>query len=159
MKVFISYSTALDQIIAFRLQTMAAVYGMTVYVPPATTRQQTTSALTPEVQKELAESDVVLGVITQAPAPGAVSEMNTALTSGKLLIPIVSWTVPPEYYARFEPYFVVDPSDPSHAEGQIVKYLLEQKQQAENGAGNGTGALLALSTLAVALLLFASESK
>jgi hypothetical protein len=39
MKTFISYSTALDQIIALRLQTMAAVYGMTIYVPPASTRQ------------------------------------------------------------------------------------------------------------------------
>ena len=159
MKVFVSYSTALDQIIAFRLQTMAAVYGMTVYVPPATTRHQATAALIPEVQQELADSNVVLGVITQIPVPGAVSEMNFALASGKLLIPIVSSTVPPESYAHFLPHFVVDPADPSKAEGRIVHFLLEQKQQAEKGTGNGTGALLALATLAVALLLFGSESK
>lgn len=159
MKVFISYSTALDQIIAFRLQTMAAVYGMTVYVPPATTRHQATSALIPEVQKELTESKVVLGVITQIPVPGAVSEMNFALASGKLLIPIVSSTVPPESYAHFLPHFVVNPADPSQAEGQIVQFLLAQKQQAEKGSGNGTGALLALATLAVALLLFGPEKK
>jgi hypothetical protein len=158
MKVFISYSTALDQIIAFRLQTMAAVYGMTVYVPPATTRHQPTAALIPEVQKELAESSVVLGVITQAPAPGAVSEMNTALASGKLLIPIVGWTVPQEYYIRFPQHFVVNPADPSETERQIVQFLLTQ-QQAEKGSGNGAGALLALATLAVALLLFGSVSE
>src|ERR1039458_1232386 len=121
MRVFISYSTALDQIIAFRLQTMAAVYGMTVYVPPATTRHQATAALIPEVQKELAESNVVLGVITQIPVSGAVSELAFALASGKLLIPIVSSTVPKEYYAHFLPHFVVNPADPSQAEGQIVR--------------------------------------
>ena len=158
MKVFISYSTALDQIIAFRLQTMAAVYGMTVYVPPATSRHQATAALMPEVQRELTESNVVLGVITQIPAPGAVNEMNFALASGKLLIPIVSWTVPPEYYARFPQHFVVNPADPSQAEGQIVQFLLAQKEQTEKGTGKGTVALLALATLAVALLLFGSDS-
>ena len=159
MKVFISYSTALDQIIAFRLQTMAAVYGMTVYVPPATTRHQATAALIPEVQKELAESNVVLGVITQAPAQGAVSEMNFALASGKLLIPIVSSTVPPEYYVRFPQHFVVNPADPSQAERKIVQFLLTQKEQTEKGTANGTGAVLALATLAVALLLFGAASE
>jgi len=60
MKAFISYSTALDQILALRLQTMAAVYGMTVYVPPATTRNAAApAALIPEVQKQLDECDVV----------------------------------------------------------------------------------------------------
>ena len=159
MKVFISYSTALDQIIAFRLQTMAAVYGMTVYVPPATTRHQASAALIPEVQRELADSNVVLAVITQIPVPGAVSEMNFALASGKLLIPIVSSTVPPEYYVRFPQHFVVNPADPSQTEGQIVQFLLARKEQNEQGTANGTGALLALATLAVALLLFGAVSE
>ena len=49
MKAFISYSTTLDQIIALRLQTMAAVYGITSYVPPATTRQFDSPRLNTEV--------------------------------------------------------------------------------------------------------------
>ena len=85
--------------------------------------------------------------------------MNTALAAGKLLIPIVSSTVPPEYYIRFPQHFVVNPADPSQTEGQIVQFLLAQKQQAEKGTGEGTGALLALATLAVALLLFGAASE
>jgi hypothetical protein len=155
MKTFISYSTALDQIIALRLQTMAAVYGMTIYVPPASTRQAGgTGLLIPEVQEHLRQSDVVLAVITHRPTPSAVSEMNSAVTLRKLLIPIVGPGVPPAYYSNFEPYFLVDPNDPSQAEQQIVQFL-SGKQQAEAART----AVLALTTLAIALLLLGSKSK
>jgi hypothetical protein len=150
MKTFISYSTAADQIIALRLQTMAAVYGMTIYVPPATTRENRTGLLIPEVQEQLRQSDVVLAVITHRPAPSALSEMNSAVSLGKLLIPIVGPGVPADYYANFRPYFVVDPNDPSQAEQQIVQFLAGQHQMQVAG----TAALLALTTLVIALLLF-----
>ncbi len=39
MKVFISYGAAADQVTALRLQALGAVNGLTVYVPPAHTRQ------------------------------------------------------------------------------------------------------------------------
>jgi hypothetical protein len=39
MKVFISYGAAADQVTALRLQALGAVNGLTVYVPPAYTRQ------------------------------------------------------------------------------------------------------------------------
>jgi hypothetical protein len=151
MKVFISYSTALDQIIALRLQTMAGVYGMTSYVPAASTRNLHTPQLLPEVQKNLQDSDVVLAVITQGPAPSALNEMNWAVTTRKLLIPIISPGVPPEYYSQFQPYFIVNPTDPSQTEQQIVQFLA-QKQQAKTAQN----ALVALATLTVALLLFGS---
>jgi hypothetical protein len=125
MKTFISYSTALDQIIALRLQTMAAVYGMTIYVPPASTRQAGgTGLLIPEVQEHLRQSDVVLAVITHRPTPSAVSEMNSAVTLRKLLIPIVGPGVPPEYHSNFEPYFSIDPHDPSQASRSLRRVVL-----------------------------------
>jgi hypothetical protein len=154
MKVFISYSTSLDQIIALRLQTLVAVYGMTIYVPPATTRNDTSGLLIPEVQKQLGESEVLLAVITHVPVLSAINEMNSAVASQKLLIPIVAQGVPPEYYVHFRPYFLVNPQDPSKTEEEIVRFLAE-KQQAETAKK----ALLALATLAVGLLLFGSDSK
>jgi|SRR5579862_9807493 len=153
MKTFISYSTAQDQIIALRLQTLAAVYGMTVYVPPATTRQTWTGALSPEVQNHLRESDVVLAVITHNPTPGAVNEMNAGLQLGRLLVPIVSQSVPRQYYADFPAYFVVDPVSPWQTEQAIVQFLKGKQQSDAAKAG-----LLALATVAVGLLLFGSES-
>jgi hypothetical protein len=148
MKAFISYSTALDQIIALRLQTMAAVYGITSYVPSATTRQSDAPILSAEVQKHLQESDVVLAIVTHSSSASALSEMNWTVSQGKLLIPIISPGVSLEYYSRFQPFFVVNPVDPSQAEQQIVQYLA-QKQQAQTA----NGALIALATLSVALLV------
>jgi hypothetical protein len=151
MKVFISYSTALDQIIALRLQTMAAVYGITSYVPSALTRQPDVLPLSREVQDNLRRADLVLAVITHAPVPSAELEMNLAMQFRKLLIPIVGPGVPREIYTQFQPVFVVDPASPSNAETQIVHFLT-QKQQSE---ANQT-AIMAIATMAVALLLFGS---
>jgi hypothetical protein len=153
MKTFISYSTADDQIIALRLQTLAAVSGMTVYVPPATTRQVWGGVLVPEVQKELQESDVVLAVIMENPAQSALTEMNIAVTSGKLLIPIVGGSVPAEYYSQFPQYFVVNQTDPSDTERRIVTFLNGKQKSDAVKAG------LLLGTLAVALVLLGSNSK
>src|SRR6266542_5209968 len=149
MKVFISYSTSMDQIVALRLQALATVYGLTSYVPPATTRQTPDPQLTEEVQRKLHESDVVLAVMMHNPANGAVSEMNSALATGKLLIPIVSPMVSPECYTRFEPHFVLDPADPSRTESAIVQFLAQRHQ-----VNHAKTALLALATVAVGLLLF-----
>ena len=121
---------------------------------PAATRHGQSAELGPDVVQKLNQADVVLAVITNQPVPGALSEMNWALARGKLLIPIVSSAVPAHYYDAFPPYFVVDPMDPSKVERQIVQFLAEKRQ-----AGNGKAALLALSTLAVALLLFRADAK
>jgi hypothetical protein len=154
MQVFISYSVAIDQLVALRLQTMAAVYGLTVYVPPATTRQTFDPDLSREVEDRLRESDVILAVMMHNPAASAVSEMNAALRYGKLLIPIVSPSVSAEYYAVFQPHFVLNLADPSQTEGEIVKFLAEKQQ-----TNHSQAALVALTTLALGLILFSSNSK
>ena len=153
MQVFVSYSVAIDQLVALRLQTLAAVYGLTVYVPPANTRQTIGAGLSKEVENKLRESDVILAVIMHEPAESAVSEMNWALANGKLLIPIVSPSVAPVYHARFQS-FVLDLNDPSKTESSIVKFLAEKQQ-----ANHSTAALVALTTLALGLILFSSNSK
>lgn len=148
VRVFISYSTALDQIIALRLQTIAAVYGITVFVPPANTRIFPAYALAPDIQSQLNQAEVVLAVITQQPTESALAEMSYAVQVQRLLIPIVSPGVPSNYYSQFEPYFVVNPADPSETEKEIVRYLREKQQQ-----GSGKTAIAALAIFAVALLL------
>jgi hypothetical protein len=152
MQVFISYSTAIDQLVALRLQTMAAVYGLTVYVPPATTRKTADPVLSSEVEDKLRESDVILAFTMHKPAASAVSEMNWALEQGKLLIPIVSPSAYPEHYKRFQPYFVLDPADPSKTESAIINFLAEKQQ-----ADHFRTPLVALTTLALGLILLSSN--
>jgi hypothetical protein len=145
---------AIDQLVALRLQTLAAVYGLTVYVPPATTRQTLEPRLSKEVEDRLKESDVILAVMMHNPAASALSEMNWALAHGRLLIPIVSPSVSPEYFAAFQQHFVLNLDDPSQTESSIVKFLAEKQQ-----ATHSTAALVALTTLALGLILFSSNSK
>ena len=129
MQVFISYSMSIDQLLALRLQTLAAVYGLTVYVPPATTRQTLNPGLSTEVEEKLRESDVILAVMMRNPAASAVSEMNSALAYGKLWIPIVSPSVPSKYYAAFPQYFPLDPAAPSQTESAIIGFLARRSRR------------------------------
>ena len=94
----------------------------------------------------------MLAIVTHNPSASAISEMNWSVAQGKLLIPIISPGVSPEYYSNFQPFFVVDPVDPSQAEQQI-RYLA-QKQQSETA----NGALIGHATLSVALLLLGAVS-
>jgi hypothetical protein len=63
MKVFISYGAAADQVTALRLQALGAVNGLTVYVPPAYTRQGLAVLLDPDATQKLNEAEVVLGLV------------------------------------------------------------------------------------------------
>lgn len=63
MKVFISYGSLADQVTALRLQALAGVNGLTVYVPPAYTRQNVPAVLEPETHEKLNDTDVTLGVV------------------------------------------------------------------------------------------------
>ena len=63
MNVFISYGSAADQVTALRLQALGAVNGLTIYVPPAHTRQASAVLLDPESAQKLNEADVILGVV------------------------------------------------------------------------------------------------
>ena len=79
MKVFISYGDAADQVTALRLQALAAVNQLTVYVPPAHSRQLV--LLSPESAQKLGEAEVILGVIgnglTEASTPSSSAAMIT----------------------------------------------------------------------------------
>ena len=155
MKVFISYSTADDQIVALRLQTLAVVSmeDVTVYVPPAFTRHSFNGMLNPVVAHQLRESDVVLAVMIHNPAQSAVDEMNLALHEQKPLIPLISPSVSSDSYASF-PHFLLDPSDPSKAEADIVRHLATLPRP-----GNGWNKpLLALCTLALGMILVSANA-
>ena len=101
MKVFISYGSIADQVTALRLQALAAVNGLTVFVPPAYTRQ-VVPVLEPETGQKLNEADVILGVVggtgwmdacTQELNAGIELKKNTIVMSDPALeVVLVVWT-------------------------------------------------------------------
>jgi hypothetical protein len=155
MKVFISYGYVEDQVTALRLQALGAVNGLTVYVPPAYTRQGSPALLDPEASQKLGQAEVVLGVIGAGLTEACRQELNTGLALHKNMI-VMSY---PEFAPQLQDYFrqnlvVVDPANPDRAELGIVQYL-----KALDAQQNAKTALLALGTLALGLFLLAPADR
>jgi hypothetical protein len=151
MKVFISYGNAADQVTALRLQALAAANGLTVYVPPAHTRQGTATFLDPEATLKLNEAEVVLGFIGNGLSEACRHELNTGMALRKNMI-VMSY---PQLAAQLKPHFgqnliVIDPDKPDQSEFGILQYLHQLDAQQ-----NAKKALLALGTLVLGLLILA----
>lgn len=151
MKVFISYGALADQVTALRLQALAAVNGLTVFVPPAYTRQENATSLDPDVAQKLSASEVVLGVVGAGLSEACKQELTAGLDQRKHMIVMSD----PTYLPQLSPHFasnlvVVDPFHPDQSERSMVEHLrsIDAQQNAKN-------ALLALGTLTLGLLLFA----
>lgn len=154
MKVFISYGDASDQVTALRLQALGAVNGLTVYVPPAFTRQGVQTLLDPEASQKLNEADVVLGVIVAGLTEACRQELSAGMAPHKIMI-VMSY---PQFASQLQTYFgslvVIDPENPGGAEVGIVQHLktIDAQQSAKK-------ALLALGTLALGLLILAPADR
>jgi hypothetical protein len=155
MKVFISYGNTADQVTALRLQALGAVNGLTVYVPPAHTRQVLSSLLDPETGQKLNEAEVVLGVVGAGLTEACRQELNSGMALGKNMI-VMSY---PEFAPQLQPHFgpnlvIIDPLNPGGAELGIVQHLktLDAQQNAKT-------ALLALGTLALGLLILTTADQ
>jgi hypothetical protein len=153
LKLYIAYGTAADQVIALRLQALAAVNGLSVYVPPAYTRHPAATALEPQSEAKLIDSDIILGVVTTGISEVCREELNAAQGLKKKAIVIAD----PASASWLQDYFpgkvvVIDPANPAAAEQQIVQFL---KQTEIEQAAMTT--LIALGTLALGLMLFAPQ--
>lgn len=129
--------------------------GLTVYVPPAHTRQAVAQLLDPEVAGKLNEAEIVLGVVGNGLTEACRQELNTCLTLRKNMI-IMSY---PLFARQLQPHFgsnlvVIDPLNPAAAENGIMQHLksLDAQQKAQK-------ALLALGTLALGLLIFGAADR
>lgn len=151
MTVFLSYGSSADQVTAFRLQALAAVNGLSVYVPPAFTRAQKSIADLTSAGP-LIESDVVLGLISGGLSEGCRDELNLSIQLGKKLIIVAGIDIAPQLLLPGANVIVIDPAHPDLAEQSIMFQL----KQIDIDQKNRT-ALLALGTLALGLLIFAPQ--
>jgi hypothetical protein len=131
------------------------VNGLTVYVPPAFTRQSVPALLDPEVGQKLNEAEVVLGVVGAGLTEACRQELNASVGLGKQMI-VMAYS---EFVQQLQPYFrnlvEIDPLNPGNAEVGILEYL---KSIGGAQAGAKT-ALLALGTLALGLLILAPADR
>jgi hypothetical protein len=153
LRIYIAYGTAADQVNALRLQALGAVNGLTVFVPPAFTRQDFSGELDPQSEQRLQESEIILGVLTVALSEACRRELNLGKQLGKKTVLISE----PALASQLAPYFpgsvlVVDPANPANAEREIVQFLRDADLKED-----AAKALLALGTIALGLSLFAPQ--
>ncbi len=152
MKVFISYGALPDQVTALRLQALGAAHGLTVYVPPAYTRQGFAPIYDPDAQAKLAETEVVLGVLGAGLTETCRQELSMGLTLKKNMVVMASPHLAPGLGTTFGSNLVlIDPVDPGATERAMVEHLkgMHTQQSAKD-------ALLALGLLTVGLVLLSS---
>lgn len=153
LKLYIAYGTAADQVIALRLQALAAVNGLSVYVPPAYTRQPAATEVEPQILDKLLNSDIILGVVTTGISEVCRQELNAAQSFNKKPIVMADFALAPSLQDFFPGNVVViDPANPAAAEQQFVQIL--QHAKIEQAAKT---ALIPLGTLALGLMLFAPQ--
>ncbi len=112
MKVFISYGALPDQVTALRLQAPGAAHGLTVYVPPAWTRQGFAPVNDADSQMKPADADVVLGVVGTGLTETCRQELNAGLTLKKNMIVMASPHLAPGLGPTFGANLVpIDPLD------------------------------------------------
>ncbi|MBS1830570.1 MAG: hypothetical protein JST93_35035 [Acidobacteria bacterium] len=150
MKVFISYGHADDQVTALRLQALGVANGLTIYVPPAHTRSLGQD-LGSDTGHKLNESEIVLGLIGETMTEACRQELNKGIALRKNMIVMCY----PHLAQQLKRYYssnlvVIDQANPDRSEVAIVAHLreIDARKQAKE-------ALLALSTLALGLMLMA----
>jgi len=154
VNVYIAYGTAADQVTALRLQALAAVNGLTVYVPPAHTRRSSEGTEAPlQSESKLIESDVVLGVVTVGVSDTCWRELNAGKRLGKTMVVMT----PPTLMTQLESHFpgcivVIDEADPGRSELELVRFLKKADMQQQSKK-----AVMALSTIALGLLLLSAH--
>lgn len=159
LNVFLSYSTEPDEnVIVWRLQTLAAASGIQVFVPQRGGKLQTTrpTLLGADVRRAIEQADCVLAIITARTGPAVENELNYALAKNRTIIPIVEDTIKDgSFLKQFRRVFMFSRAmDPGILESQIVEFLKNEAMKKEQRQAIG-----ALVGIGIGLLLLAGASK
>jgi hypothetical protein len=156
-RVFLSYSLdPAEHALAWRLQTLAAAYGLEMYVPERATSGAAHGGTPLAIRNAIDKSDCVLAIITAQANLNVQKELKYAIDKNKLIIPIVhSDVVDNPLLAPFPHVFVFSPWDsPGKVEGEVLEFLNQQHQSKEKRQAIG-----ALVAVGVGLLLLSSLSE
>ena len=156
-RVFLSYSLdPAEQALAWRLQTLAAAYGVEMYVPDRVSPAASQAVPPIAIRNAIDKSDCVLAIITAKANLNVQKELKYALDKERLVIPIVhSEVVDNPLLAPFPHVFVFSPwESPGKVEGEVLEFLKQQHQSKEKRQAIG-----AIVAVGVGLLLLSSLSE
>lgn len=141
--VFLTHSLGPDeQVLAWRLQTLAAAHGINVYVSNQLPAHPTN--LSNQVRELIDRADCVLAIMTSQASPNVQRELNYAVRKKRLIIPIVHKDLANDPFLGVFPHaFQFSPDDnPGKVETEVISFLEGQKITKEKQ--QAVGALVAL---------------
>ncbi|HXU21849.1 MAG TPA: toll/interleukin-1 receptor domain-containing protein [Verrucomicrobiae bacterium] len=156
LNVFLSFSVDPgDQVLIWRLQTLATAQGIALYVPLWQVVENRRSGPLPQVVRAAIDrADCVLAIITTRTGPKVRDEINYALQKNKLIVPLIEKSVPfPPIFKKLPQVFSFTQGEPpGRLESEVVQFLKEQQFKKEAGQQLGAVIAIGLGLLALAAL-------
>jgi nucleoside 2-deoxyribosyltransferase len=158
-RIFVSYRNGSEeQLVVWRLQTLAAAYGINVFVPPRNglprNAAQRPKQLPDEIVRMIDRSDCVLAIMTGDPGPAVQAELTYALAKQKTIIPILKQGMQQPSFLSHTPVFRFSSSNPGKVEADVIEFL--RQQQFSKQRQQAVGALVAIG---VGLFLLSAFSE
>lgn len=151
--VFLTHGVGQDeQVLALRLQTLAAAHGIVVYVPGQLPPHPTTQ-LGDQIRRLIKDADCVMAIITSGTSLNVQQQIQYAVQENRIIIPIVHEDLANDpFWGVFPRVFRFSPRDsPGKVENEVVGFLNERKVSKEKQQTLG-----ALVALGVGLLILNS---
>jgi hypothetical protein len=156
LKVFLSFSVdAEDQVLIWRLQTLATAQGVELYVPLWQIVENRRSGPLPQVVRSAIErADCVLAIITSRTGPKVRDELNYAVEKKKVIIPLVERSValPPFFKHLPKVFYFTHGEPPGRLESEVLEYLKEQEINKESRQALGAVIAIGLGLLVLSAL-------
>ncbi len=156
-EVFLSYRNGPEeQLVVWRLQTLAASYGINVLVPPRNGSQGGPSRgkqLSQDVRRKIDEADCVLAILNGIPGAAVQAELMYALTRHKTVIPILRAGLDQSgFLSRLPRVFRFSPQDPGNVEAEVIEFLKQQEFKKESRQAVGALVMVGLGLFLMSAL-------
>jgi|SRR5271155_4363511 len=146
LKVFLSFSVDPDdQVLIWRLQTLATAQGIDMYIPLWQAAENRRPGPLPQtVRSSIDKADCVLAIITSRTSTKVRDELTYALETHKLIVPLVERSVAHSQLNKKLPqvFYFTQNEPPGRLEAQVIEFL--KQQQFKKEARQQLGAVIAI---------------
>lgn len=160
LSIFLSYNlSSTDMVVIWRLQTLAAAHGITMYVPhPEDRRGDHISSSTAQM---IDASTLVIAVWTKQPSSKVLQEIQYALSKSKPVLLVVEQGIKPPHWLKEVPALTFDLQRPGDFERRLIDYLnsnqMRHQLKLNKKEARAVGALLGIGLALLALWLLTKE--
>lgn len=156
LNVFLSFSVDQeDQVLIWRLQTLATAEGIDIYVPLwQLVEDRRAGSLPRVVRAAIDRADCVLAIITSRTGAKVRDELSYALQTRKLIVPLVERSVAQPAFFKSLPriFYFTQNEPPGRLESEVLAFLKEQQLSKEKRQALGAVIAVGLGLLVLSAL-------